>query len=90
MDIRKKITEIMESAVADVFMFELDYVSENHGLKFREDLATSSVQYFPIVNELEEKLEIEIDFHDFQYESKTIGDAIDYVVKLYNRQHKVN
>ena len=88
MDIREKVTSILESAVADVFMFEMDYVAANHELKFREDLATSSVQYFPIVTALEEELNIDIDFHEFQYESGTIELAIDYVVKLYNEQRK--
>ena len=88
MDIREKVTDIIESAVADVFMFDRDYVAANHGLKFREDLATSSIQYFPIVTALEEDLDIDIDFHEFQYESGTIKLAIDYVVKLFNEQHK--
>ena len=88
MDIREKVTEIIERTVADVFMFEMDYVAANHELKFREDLATSSVQYFPIVAALEEEFQLEIDFHEFQYESGTIKLAIDYVVKLYNEKHK--
>ena len=88
MDIREKITDILEGAVADVFMFDREYVAANHELRFREDLATSSVQYFPIVAALEEELGIDIDFHEFQYESGTIKLAIDYVVKLYNEQRK--
>jgi len=88
MGTREKVIDVMERAVAEVFMFEREFVAANHELKFREDLATSSIQYFPIVAALEEELQINIDFHEFQYESGTIELAIDYVVKLYNEQHK--
>ena len=88
MDIRGKVTNIMVDTVADVFMLEKDYIAANLGIKFREDLATSSIQYFPIVAALEEELKIRIDFHEFQYESGTIELAIDYVVKLFNEQQK--
>ena len=88
MDVREKVADLIDDVVADVFMFEKDYVAANHGLRFREDLATSSIQYFPIISALGEELQIDIDFHEFQYESGTIEQAIDYVVKLYNEQHK--
>jgi len=88
MDIREKVTDLIEDAVADVFMFDKDYVAANHGLRFREDLATSSIQYFPIITALGDELQIDIDFHEFQYECGTIEQAIGYVVKLYNEQLK--
>ena len=88
MNIREKVTGLMEREVADVFMLDREYIAANHGLKFRQDLVATSIHYFPIVTALEEDLKIDIDFHEFQYESETIEHAIDFVVMLYNQQNK--
>ena len=88
MDIREKITEVLEKDVADIFMLELDYVASHHDMRFREDLAASSVQYFPIISTLEEEFDLEIDFHEFQNEGRTIELAIDFVVDLYKAHYK--
>ena len=88
MDTREKITELLINDIADVFMLDKDYVATNHELNLREDLVANSMQYFPIITDLEEALEIDIDFHEFQNEAKTIKLAIDYILNLYNVQHQ--
>jgi len=88
MSIREKITEMLINDIADVFMLDKDYVESHPELNFREDLVANSMQYFPIITALEEELKIDIDFHEFQNEARTIELAIDYVLTLYNAQHQ--
>ena len=88
MDLRDKITSMLEREIADVFMLDKTHIEAHHELKFREDLVATSLQYFPILTALEEELDIDIDFHEFQIEAKTIAQAIDYITALYIAQQK--
>jgi len=88
MDIREKVAEIFITNMADYFLLDKAYIEANPDIRFKEDLAANSMKYFPLVTALEEDLNIEIDFHNFQYEGKTVALAIDYVADLCRSQHK--
>ena len=86
MDNRQKITEILNEAISDIFMQDKEYIASHHDLNFRKDLNASSIQYYPLITDLEELLDIDIDAHDFQYKSFTIGDAVEFLTELYTTQ----
>ena len=86
MDIRQKITDVLNAAIADIFMQEKEHVAANHELNFRTDLNATSLQYYPLITELEELLDIDIDAHDFQWKSYTIADAVDFLMEVYTQQ----
>lgn len=86
MDIRQKITETLNAAIADIFMKDEEYIASHHELNFRTDLNATSLQYYPLITDLEELLDIDIDAHDFQWKSYTIADAVDFLMEVYTAQ----
>ena len=86
MDSIRMITNTLNETVADVFMMETEYIAAHHELNFMTDLIATSLQYYPLITELEELLDIDIDVHDFQSKLHTIGDAADFLVGLYTEQ----
>ena len=82
MELRKKVEEILYKSVADVFMKDESYIVAHTDLNFRLDLNASSTQYYPLISDLEEQLDIDIDAHDFQYNAQTIAQAVDYVLSV--------
>jgi len=79
---REKIAEIVNAAVADVFMLETAHVAAHPELNYRVDFSATSMQYFPLISTLEEELNIEIESHDFQNKASTVGDTIDLMVAM--------
>lgn len=86
MDHRQKIIEVLNKSIADIFMEDADFIAANHEMKFRTNLKATSMQYYPLISEIEEQLDIELDAHDFQYKAHTIAEAVDYVHNAYNAQ----
>ena len=87
MDNTQKMTNILNEAVADIFMMETEYIAAHHELNFRKDLSASSIQYFPLITELEELLDIDIDIHEFQSKAHTIADAVVFLAGLDTEQN---
>lgn len=44
-----------------------------------DDLDANSTNYFPIMNELEEEYDLDIQYQTFRTNCRTIGDIIEYV-----------
>ena len=86
MDIRQKISDILHENIADIFMMEKDHIASHPELNFRTDLKATSLQYYPLITELEDQLGIDIDAHDFQWKAHTIGEAVDFLMNLYSAQ----
>ena len=86
MEARQRIIEILNEGIADIFMKDKDFIAANHDMKFRTSLKATSMQYFPLITIIEEKLDIELDAHDFQYKAHTIGEAVDYILNAYTAQ----
>jgi len=85
-DNTQKITNTLNETVADIFMMETEHIAAHHELNFRKDLNASSIQYFPLITELEELLDLSIDLHDFQSKAHTIADAVVFLVGLHSEQ----
>jgi hypothetical protein len=86
MDIRQKIVDVLNETIADIFMKDKDFIAVHHELNFRMDLNATSMQYYPLITEMEEQLDIELDAHDFQWKAHTIEDAVDFVMEAYLEQ----
>lgn len=86
MDIREKIADTMDEAIAKVFRKDKAEIAAHHELRFKEDLNVNSKQYFPILAALGDEFDLEIDYHQFQFYATTIDSAIDYVVAEYEQQ----
>lgn len=86
METRQKIIEVLNENIADIFMKDEEYIMAHHELNFRTDLKATSLQYYPLITEMEEQLDIELDAHDFQWKAHTIADAVEFVTNAYNEQ----
>jgi len=76
----------MDQIIAQIFRKDPAFIAAHHELRLKEDLNANSKQYFPIIAVFEDKYEIYMDYHMFQYAATTIETAIDYVVSEYNNQ----
>ena len=83
---REQVAEVVTKGIADIFMMDASHVAGHPELNFRTDLNATSLQYFPLIADMEEKLDIELDSHDFQWIAKTVGDAVEFVYKAYTAQ----
>jgi len=77
----------MDQIIAQIFHKDPDFIAAHHELKLKEDLNTNSKQYFPIIAVFEDKFEIFMDYHLFQYSATTIETAIEYVISEYKNQN---
>ena len=85
---RETVAAAVYQAMADAFGKDAKEFEDHPELRLREDLAAKSMEYFPMIMELEEKLGISIEFHDFQTMTTTVGKAVDYVLALAMAQGK--
>ena len=83
---REIVSTALFEVVADIFMLNEDDVATHPEWNFRTDLNATSLQYYPLITDLEERLDITIDAHDFQWTSHTVGDAIDFLMGIYGEQ----
>lgn len=84
----EKVKEAAYQAIADAFMIDVSEVERNPDRRLREDMGASSMQYFPLIAALEDKFDIELDFHGFQNEARTFAQVADYTYAVYLEQHQ--
>jgi acyl carrier protein len=78
--VRDQISSAMYAAVAATMNRTVDELSDLTG--FIADLDAKSVNFVRIIAELESEFDLEIPFMEFR-RRKTLGEAIDYVARLY-------
>lgn len=71
------VKEFVFDAVAKAFNVDVNELTEETNLL--EDLKAKSVNYFPIMNALDEEYDLDIQYQAFRSNQKTIGDIIKYV-----------
>ena len=72
----EEITQKVYAAVADAFMKTPEEVAANPQVRLREDLGASSMQYYPLISDLEEAFDVEFELHDFQFRARTVDDIV--------------
>jgi acyl carrier protein len=77
---RDTISSLMYAAVAATMNKTREELSD--GTELIADLGVKSVNFVRIIAALEDELDLEIPFMEFR-RRKTIGEAIDHVVQLY-------
>lgn len=77
---RKDVQTVVYRAVADAFMVDVASIEADPTKRLREDMGATSMQYFPIISALEDEFDLDIDLHDFQNGTRSIEDAVDFVL----------
>lgn len=77
---RKNVQNVVYQAVADAFMMDTAAIAADPSKRLREDMGATSMQYFPIISTLEDEFDLDIDLHDFQNNTRSIEDAVDFVM----------
>lgn len=72
-----EIKEFVLEAVAKAFGVDVSSLDET--TNFLKDLNAKSVNYFPLMNELEEEYDLELQYQEFRTNCPTIGDVIKMV-----------
>ena len=67
------------AAMADAFMMDASQVEANTQIRLREDLGASSMQYYPLIADLEDTFGVEFELHEFQYAARTVDDIVELV-----------
>jgi acyl carrier protein len=77
---RDQVSSVMYSAISATMNKPVEDLSDSTELI--ADLGAKSVNFVRIISALEDEFDLEIPFMEFR-RKKTIGDAIDYIVQLY-------
>lgn len=85
---KEEVEKVLFKSMSEVFGRPVEEFAENPGLRLREDLTAKSMEYFPLIAELEDGLGIQIEYHDFQTEAQTVGKTVEYVCALAQAQGK--
>lgn len=83
---REEVKKVVYESIADAFMLEESEIFAHSDWNFRTDLNATSLQYFPLISDIEERLDIELEAHEFQWVAKTIEQAVDFVYTAYAAQ----
>lgn len=86
MDIREKVTQSVIRNVADIFMKDEDYIAQNPDLNYLSDFAATSIDIYPLVSAFEDELDVELEYHDFQNNARTVSETVDYLVRKIEAQ----
>lgn len=81
MNLRNEIYQKLVERAAPLFGIKPENMAES--LRFEEDLQAKSVHYSQITTFLEDIFDVEIPYMTFRRKA-TIGEAVDYVLKLVN------
>ena len=77
---REQVSSVMYSAISTTMGKPIEELTDSTELI--ADLGAKSVNFVRIIGALEDEFELEIPFMEFR-RKKSIGEAIDYVVQLY-------
>ena len=82
MNPREQITNIFVTIIANILNKTEDEMLAKLDAKFKEDFEMTSLQYFPLISELEDKLDIEVDYSDFLTRALTVNDGVDFILAI--------
>ncbi len=85
---KEQIEKVLYQSLSDVFGLPVEEFAAKPELRLREDLTAKSMEYFPLIGDLEDRLGIQIEYHDFQTEAQTVGMTVEYVLALAQAQGK--
>ena len=77
-----QIKDIVVAAVAQASDRTVEEVEASADAAFFADLGMTSIQVFPLISELEDQLDVEIDFADFLTQAKTVNQTVTFVAGL--------
>lgn len=82
---RRKVEDIFASILSKLTSKTKEELLANPELKFNEDYKLTSLEYFPLIGELEDQLDLEIDYSEFLTKALSIKSGIDYICETMNK-----
>ena len=77
-----RVKDAVIELLATVTERDVAEIATNLNASLTEDFHLSSLQYFPLLGGLEDRLNIELDYSGFLTDVHTVNEAIDYVAKI--------
>ena len=77
-----RVKDVVIELLATVTERDVAEIAANLNASLTEDFHLSSLQYFPLLGGLEDRLNIELDYSGFLTDVHTVNEAIDYVAKI--------
>ena len=77
-----RVKDVVIELLATVTERDVAEIVANLNASLTEDFHLSSLQYFPLLGGLEDRLNIELDYSGFLTDVHTVNEAIDYVAKI--------
>ena len=74
--------QIVYEVIAEALEKTPEEVEELADASFADDLAMTSMQYFPVIAQLEERLGVEVGFADFIDQAHTANEAVSFAEQL--------
>lgn len=78
----QEIQSIVTTKVAEVIGSTPEEVAAAPEASLIGDLGMTSIQIFPLISELEDQLDVEIDFAEFLTKAKTVGGTVEFIASL--------
>lgn len=76
---RSQVEEIFVSILSKLTSKTKEELLANTELTFSEDYKLTSLEYFPLIGELEDQLDLEIDYSEFLTKALSIKSGVDYI-----------
>ena len=86
MDSHEQIVGVFINIIAKILEKPKEDISSSLDASFRDDFAMTSVEFFPLIAELEEVFDFEIDYHDFLVNVHTINQGGDYIFEIISNR----
>ena len=80
MDIAQEVRQAVIENVADIFMKSQEEIEANMDASYIADFAATSLDTFPLVSELEDRFDVELELHEFQASVGTPNETVGYVL----------
>ena len=78
---REQVTETFVNTLSTILEKPAEEIRANLGASFKEDYGMTSLQYFPLIGEMEDVFDVEMDYSGFLMNAKTVQEGIDFVCK---------
>lgn len=82
---REQVLNIFADILAEVIARPREEIIANPNAKFSDDLGMTSVEYFPLICTLEEKLNVDVDFSEFLMSAHSLNEGTDFMVNVMNK-----
>jgi len=84
MNLREQIFDVFVDVISNVLKKPKEEILSNLDAKFKDDFKMTSLQYFPLISQMEEKFDIEMDYSAFLRNVRTVNEGVDFMLAIIN------